>query len=258
MCSYGMCRSTQQDLSNDRRDVGSFLVGHNGTCSSSGTCSQQRHLQQQRHLHPAAAPAASSGSCSQQRHLQQQRHQALALQQGSRCVLCDSGRGAEAAASGLYSSLGGPEEGGSQRGNGALCSSNSSSNTGSMRPATRTSSGGTYERHRTESLLDGGEAWAQLIIDSYRFFEVAIGHLGAHCSWRATSVGCLLVCPCFTFSRTAFLPLLLFSSIFAFVCHLITVFPPSFPTVLVFFKRPLRFPSLSSWPLVLTCLPRFS
>ncbi|CDJ67141.1 hypothetical protein, conserved [Eimeria necatrix] len=66
-----------------------------------------------------------------------------------------SWRGAEAAASGLYSSLGGPEEGGSQRGNGALCSSNSSSNTGSMRPATRTSSGGTYERHRTESLLDG-------------------------------------------------------------------------------------------------------
>lgn len=145
MCSFGMCRSMQQDLSNDRRDVGSFLVGHNGTCSSSGTCSQQRHLQQQR-------------------------HRALALQKGVRCVLCDAGRGAEAAASGLYSSLGGPEEGGSQRGNGALCSSNGSSNTGSMRPATRTSSGGTYERHRTESLLDGGEACAQLIINFLSIF----------------------------------------------------------------------------------------
>ena len=75
------------------------------------------------------------------------------------CLLwCWLGRGAEAAASGLCSAFGLPEEGGPQRSNGGLYSSSSNNgNSSSMKPVTRTSGGGTYERPRTESLLDGGE-----------------------------------------------------------------------------------------------------
>lgn len=128
--------SMLEDSLNDLSGVAFFRVSYSGsytTCASSSTSTNSSLLSLVR-----------------------------ALSLGWWCLLgCVLGRGAEAAASGLCPGFGGPEERGPQRGSEGPYG-NSNSGNGNMKPVTRTSGGGAYERPRTDSLLDGGEAYNQV------------------------------------------------------------------------------------------------